>query len=330
MIGRAAVGLGGAMAELSSGLSVLRQFFDCARGQPQETIIIEFLEAVRNDEDVVEGGSVLITDDTNKRLVVFNTEELVRRNLVNVPRSQLPPVFPYIGSTAGLCLRSGRSVIYSKSSPDRREFGGESPIENMICIPIDLGDRRPFGVVCFHNNVPEKKITAEHAKLLEAYVDALALALHTPHPELQLENNIFIVHGHETALVNELKAILYEYGATPKVLWSEDKNATPILVALEDLVRTCRAGFVLMTPDDEGRKIGDAVLTPRARENVIFETGLLFARFRRDERVCVLRKKPTSIPSDLNGISFEDFDSLGDIKDRIWTKLMKWGVHRRQ
>jgi predicted nucleotide-binding protein len=314
-----------------SSLDPLRDFFRAARGCSQERIIIEFLEAVIGAEDLIDSGSVLITDQHNERLVLFNEEEVLFRKRILDPlkKAQWPSEFSFYGSAAGKSLRTRSPVDYVRGQGGDNEFFGQSPIENMVCIPIDMGGERPFGVVCFHNNVPGKKITPEFKDVLEAYADALAVALHTPHPELQIEKNIFIVHGRDRESRQELENILYRHGATPKVLADEDKNAQSILVALEDLIRTCKAGFILMTPDDEGRLRGEDTRLHRARENVIFETGLLFARFREFERVCLLLKEPTKLPSDLAGITYESFQSVRDIEAQVVTKLHKWKIGKR-
>lgn len=314
-----------------SSLDPLRYFFRAARGCSQERIIVEFLEAVIGAEDLIDAGSVLITDERGARLVLFNEDEVLFRRRILDPskRAQWPSEFSFYGSTAGKAYRTRATAEYVKGQGSDSEFFGQSPIENMVCIPINTGGERPFGVVCFHNNVPEKIITPQVVTLLEAYVDALAVALHTPLPELQIEKKIFIVHGHDIQSRRELENMLFRSGATPKALVDEDKNAQSILVALEDLIRTCRAGFILLTPDDEGRRVGEDSWTSRARENVIFETGLLFARFREFERVCLLLKEPTKLPSDLAGVSYESFRSLPDIEARIVAKLRKWGIGPR-
>jgi predicted nucleotide-binding protein len=151
--------------------------------------------------------------------------------------------------------------------------------------------------------------------------------MHSPLPELQLERNVFIVHGRDSATLKELQSILTEHGATPRVLKQEEKNAQNILTALEDLLRICKAGFILATPDDEGHLFGSKdPLTRRARENVIFETGLLFAKYRDFKRVTILLKEPLKLPSDLEGISYESFADIREIESNIVKRLGSWKV----
>jgi predicted nucleotide-binding protein len=56
-----------------------------------------------------------------------------------------------------------------------------------------------------------------------------------------------------------------------------------------------------MTPDDEGRVMGDSPLTPRVRENVMVEAG--YAVINRRERSVLIALGGVSIPSDFDGIA---------------------------
>jgi len=312
------------------GLDALKGFLRGARGRSQERIIIEFLDAVINVDEVSDHGSVLINHPRIEKLVLFNEGNFLFSKGILDPSKEWKKEFGYFEGIAGRCFRQKEPTRYSKQESKNSaegDFFGKSPIENMICLPILTGMPEPFGVVCFHNNDPQKKFDNEEVARLESYVDVLALALHLPHPELQLERNVFIVHGRDEQALSELKLVLREHDVTPRVLLDEDKNAQSILKGVEDLLRVCKAGFVLATPDDEGRLAeSGGELQRRARENVIFETGMLFAKYREFERVTILLKKPLELPSDLEGISYEPFVNIRDIEGKIVTKLKKWGL----
>ena len=64
----------------------------------------------------------------------------------------------------------------------------------------------------------------------------------------------------------------------------------------------------------------------RARENVIFETGLLFSKFRQFGRVSILLKKPAKLPSDLSGLFVDQFDKIKDVERNIKQRLKDWGL----
>jgi predicted nucleotide-binding protein len=304
-------------------------FLRASRGRSQEQIIIEFLQAAIDISPAADEGSVLINHPRLERLILFNEDDfLFRKRLLDpASRAAWPKEFSHFAGIAGRCFRekSVRDFSRRRHRPSDGDFLGDSPIQNMVCIPIITAGKDPFGVVCFHNNDAEKEFASEDVKVLEAYTDILALALHTPHPELQLERNVFIVHGRDTQSLRDLQAILRSHEVTPKVLAEEDKNAASILHALEDLIRSCKAGFILATPDDEGNLRGEPPLA-RARENVMFETGLLFAKFRQFDRVAILLKRPLTLPSDLRGIAHEEFDDLRLIETLIVRKLSNWGL----
>lgn len=63
---------------------------------------------------------------------------------------------------------------------------------------------------------------------------------------------------------------------------------------------------VLLTPDDEGGRKGDAP-KPRARQNVVLELGYFMGRLGRN-RVCALKKGDIEIPSDYSGIVYVALD----------------------
>ncbi|MBR0956935.1 TIR domain-containing protein [Bradyrhizobium japonicum] len=301
-------------------------FLRASHGRSQEAIIVEFLQTAIAISPAADAGSVLIDHPKMERLVLFNEDDFLFRErlLDSRARAKFPTQLGYFGTIAGNCFRTGTPTIFPHAQSG--ELFGDSPIQNMVCFPIKLGrGRNPFGVACFHNNIPDKAFSPEDQRVLEAYTDILALALHTPHPELQLDRNVFIVHGRDDRSRQKLESILRDNRVNPKVLLREDKNAAMILSALEELIRTCKAGFILATPDDVGR-LGqtDDELTARARENVIFEMGMLFAKFRAFDRVAILLKKPLKLPSDLHGVTYEEFDQIDDIEATIVRKLSNW------
>jgi predicted nucleotide-binding protein len=303
-------------------------FLRRARGHSQEEIIVEFLQAAVEISPAADAGSVLINHPKMEKLVLFNEDDFLFSKGLLDPQSRAtwPKQFTYFTGIAGRCFREQEVQTYPRRPPlgANDDFVGNSPIKNMVCIPIMTAKKdAPFGVACFHNNDPEKVFSEEDIRALEAYTDILSLALHTPHPELQLERNVFIVHGRDMRSLDDLQRILRSYKVSPKVLADEDKNAKSILLALEELIRTCRAGFILATPDDEGHLKGEAPAV-RARENVMFEAGLLFAKFRSFDRVSILLKQPLKLPSDLAGISYEPFDDINSLKPAIERKLSEW------
>jgi hypothetical protein len=302
-------------------------FLRASQGRSQEDIIHEFLQAAIDISPAADEGSVLIHHPRLEKLVLFHSR-FVSRQADAASANGFPKELRCTQGIAGRCFREKSIQVFSRQSARGADvdFFGDSPIQNMICLPIITGAKEPFGVVCFHNNVAGKTFAPDDVNVLEAYTNILSLALHSPHPELQLERNVFIVHGRDSESLKDLQSVLRSHEVVPKVLAKEDKNAQSILYALEDLIRTCKAGFILATPDDEGHLRGKEPLVARARENVIFETGLLFAKVRAFERVAILLKRPLTLPSDLNGVTYEPFDEIRSIAPTIARKLDAWGL----
>jgi predicted nucleotide-binding protein len=63
---------------------------------------------------------------------------------------------------------------------------------------------------------------------------------------------------------------------------------------------------VLMTPDDEGGKVGSP-MSRRARQNVVFELGFFIGALGPD-RVAALVKGPIERPSDFDGVVYISLD----------------------
>lgn len=92
---------------------------------------------------------------------------------------------------------------------------------------------------------------------------------------------------------------------------------------IEKLERdTERVGFafILYTPDDLGRQRGETEKA-RARQNVIFEHGLLIGLLGR-ERTCAIIKGDLEIPSDIRGMVYEQISDFASESIKI-AKVLK-------
>jgi predicted nucleotide-binding protein len=147
---------------------------------------------------------------------------------------------------------------------------------------------------------------------------------------LVYREKLFIVHGRDTSFVNQLLLLLREQGVDPVVVQTFARTGQDLLGFIENRIRGCVAGFVLLTPDDEGRlyRFGEP-MRQRARQNVIFEGGYLTALFRRTNRICFLQQGDLEIPSDLNGLLMERFDDTIE-PDRIILTLKEWNLGKGQ
>jgi len=121
------------------------------------------------------------------------------------------------------------------------------------------------------------------------------------------DKKIFIVHGHDHLILNELETILREsFKLNPVILTRESDNGDTIIEKFERYASECAFAFVLVTPDDMVQSKGKQYF--QGRPNVLFELGWFCGRYGRD-KVRVLRQRDTQLPSDLNGlisINFQD------------------------
>lgn len=316
----------------SDALGSLATFLYAIRGKPQGDIIKEFLDTLIFQNSCCESGSVHIYDPRAKKLRLFNEDNFLYERGYLEEGPGWPTELDRFEGIGGRAFRTGRSQYYvhHKGDSDFSTRHGEVPIRSMICVPIiQWGQREPFGIASFHNSEESKKdFDGAIRAAIEVYVSSFGLALEASKQKLILEksNRIFIVHGRDKASLASLENLLLKKDAEPVVLSHELRTGREILAMLEDVVSTCKAGFVILTPDDEGRLKGEADLQPRARQNVIFESGMLSARFRNLGRVCFLVRRPVELPSDIRGLFCYEFNEIEDIESLISNTLENWGL----
>jgi predicted nucleotide-binding protein len=152
-----------------------------------------------------------------------------------------------------------------------------------------------------------------------------------PGPAKNSLDTIFVVHGHDDAAREQLELILHRLGLRPFVLQNTDGGGLTIIERLEAMIGKNPAssfGIVLMTPDDVGyaKAGGDAQAKPRARQNVVLETGMLLASLTR-ERVAILTKGYLEHPSDVAGIIYIAFkDHVREVIPKLVGRLQAAGI----
>ena len=143
-------------------------------------------------------------------------------------------------------------------------------------------------------------------------------------------NDIFIVYGHDEVARDELELMLRRWGVNPIILSRELPEGRTLIEALEHYINQVKYGIVLATPDDVGYKKGfESQKKYRARQNVVFELGMLFAKLGRNN-VSVLIKNTDDLemekPSDINGVIYLDYkNSVSEKAEIIKRSLRKAG-----
>lgn len=123
-------------------------------------------------------------------------------------------------------------------------------------------------------------------------------------------NEVFIVHGHDTASRETVARFIMSLGLKPIILLEQPNEGKTIIEKFE---RDADVSFaiVLLTLDDEGHPIGQSKEKRyRSRQNVILELGYFMGKLGRD-RVCPLYKAGVELPSDIHGLVYVEMDERG-------------------
>lgn len=150
--------------------------------------------------------------------------------------------------------------------------------------------------------------------------------------------SVFIVHGHDVDLLEEIETYLIQLGVEPVVLSKMDNKHNSLFQKFLAWGGETRFAIVLITADDVGAgrfqfdapNVGAHSLQFRARQNVILELGFFYG-YLGWENVFVLFKKPDRVfpnferPSDLDGVLFEEVDDTDKWKKYLRERLEEAG-----
>jgi predicted nucleotide-binding protein len=189
----------------------------------------------------------------------------------------------------------------------------DSPAVEMLKIALSINTERSY-LIKF------KQVKASLLKALENTKNALEEDIYgelideeSENLSPSLSNKVFVVHGHDSELKNDVERFIHEIGLEPIVLHRQADEGNTIIEKFEKNADVGYA-FILLTPDEMAYTIdqkdiqNDLKVTEyRARPNVIFEFGYFVGRLGRS-KVCCLHKGDTSIPSDLSGLVYKKID----------------------
>lgn len=138
-------------------------------------------------------------------------------------------------------------------------------------------------------------------------------------------NQAFLVHGHDTAILEGTARFLEKLGISPLILHEQPDQGRTIIEKFVDHSDVPFA-VVLLTADDRGGSIASNVddYRPRARQNVLLELGYFIGRLGRN-RVCALYREGVEIPSDYSGVLFVPLDDAGAWKFRLAREMKAAG-----
>ncbi len=149
-------------------------------------------------------------------------------------------------------------------------------------------------------------------------------------PVIEQENpnlsgvDVFVVHGHDDGLKNEVARLIENLKLKPIILHEQSSGGDTIIEKIE---RNSNVGFgiVLYTPCDKGGLAKDShELNFRARQNVVFEHGYLIGKLGR-KNVVSLVKGDVEKPNDISGVVYVNYDNSGGWKTEIAKELKSSG-----
>jgi predicted nucleotide-binding protein len=140
-----------------------------------------------------------------------------------------------------------------------------------------------------------------------------------------LGRRIFLVHGHDEAILHEVARFLEKLEQQITILRELPNKGRTIIEKFEDYADV---GFavVLLTSDDRGGAIDLPYekQLPRARQNVLLELGYFLGKLSRS-RVCALYQEGVEIPSDYTGVLYILLDSDGGWRLKLGKELVAAG-----
>lgn len=136
---------------------------------------------------------------------------------------------------------------------------------------------------------------------------------------------VFVVHGRDDGTRQAVARVIEQLGLDAVLLDEQPNQGRTVIKKFEEEAGEVGFAVVLLTPDDEGRLRGENnELSPRARQNVVFELGYFAASLGRN-RVCALRKNDVEIPSDYQGVIYIPMDDAGGWRFQLARELQAAG-----
>lgn len=149
---------------------------------------------------------------------------------------------------------------------------------------------------------------------------------HKPPAVARNKRKVFIVHGRDNEVKQEVARFVGAVGLEPIILHEQASAGMTIIEKIERYANDADFALVLYTPCDHGRGALDTKVPPRnrARQNVVFEHGYLMAKLGR-ENVCALVKGDIETPNDISGVVYVAFDAQGAWKSEVAKELKACG-----
>jgi predicted nucleotide-binding protein len=145
----------------------------------------------------------------------------------------------------------------------------------------------------------------------------------------QSSDGVFIVHGRDYPILDQVARFLGKHGLKAIMLKDQPNEGLTIIEKLEKIPDKVNYAIALLTPDDVGglASLNKNCISPRARQNVIFEIGYFFGHLGR-KRVCMLLYQGVEMPSDLHGLAYVKLDDENTWENELLTELKQAKIVR--
>lgn len=149
-----------------------------------------------------------------------------------------------------------------------------------------------------------------------------------PKIDIELSNQIFVVHGHNEAMKQDVARVLEKLDLDPIILHEKPNEGRTIIEKFIDHSIVSFA-VVLLSPDDMGYAKDQPIdVKPRARQNVIFELGYFIGKLgRKNVSVLYQEEKDFEMPSDHEGVLFTLYDTSDKWKFELLKELKNCGYN---
>lgn len=145
-----------------------------------------------------------------------------------------------------------------------------------------------------------------------------------PRNDRPSSNKVFVIHGRDEEAKQTVARFLEKLSLKPVILQEQPNEGRTIIEKFEYRADT-QFAVALLTPDDAGSlQSNKNKLSPRARQNVIFELGFFIGRLGRNG-VCALTKGDVEIPSDYAGVVYIPLDDFDGWKQKLFQELKTAG-----
>lgn len=151
-----------------------------------------------------------------------------------------------------------------------------------------------------------KKGITETKLILQTYLEELE-EKYALSPKNTDNNNIdltrvFIVHGHNGEIKQKVARLVEQQNIKPIIL-DEQPNAGKTIIEKFEQHSNVGVTICLFTADDTGKANKEEEPKPRARQNVVLETGFFMGKLGR-ERLVIIAENGIELPSDMQGVVY--------------------------